>query len=147
MIRRSPLILVRITLATMAAGEADPCCVVLRESLTRKLTTFLGRGAYAPLSVGAGESSKAVARPRLLLMSSLPNIGSDVVRQHFQQALLDFAKSHGPTHNPLIIVIPEAGQHGAAEDAWSNRDRDGGWDLRTIAGPEVLAHPAVATVE
>lgn len=114
--------------------------------MTRKLTTFLARGAYAPLPVGIGESSKAtLQRPRLLLMSSLPNISSDVVRLHFRQSLLDFAKSHGPTHNPLIVVIPEAGQHGVAEDAWSSRDAS--WDIRAVAGAEVIAHPAVAVVE
>lgn len=126
-----------------------------REGLTRKLSTFLSRQNYNRLSVKNSEPSTSASqssRPRLLFISSLPNVSSRYMRQAFQISLLEFARTHGPKSSPLIVVIPDSGQQGAAEESWSRRKGgDGGgdaaWDLRSIAGPEVLAHPGVATVE
>lgn len=136
-----------------------------RESLTSKLITFLSRNSYSSLPVagtGASQSSSTtprdptttlpvITKPRLLLITSLPNLSHYPTRQAFHNALLDYSRTYSSNSCPLVVVIPDVGQSGAAEEPWSNKagagsSNDGAWDLKSVVGEAVLASPAVTTV-
>ncbi|KAJ9118987.1 hypothetical protein QFC24_005953 [Naganishia onofrii] len=139
-----------------------------RESLNSKLVGFLSRNAYQPLSLGAQSSTsnpksrrkevavssqvaslKSANPPRILLFTSLPNLSHVPTREVFQRALIDYTKSYSTTSCPLVIIVPDAGSSGAAEESWNGADRGGeaSWDLRTVLGKDLTASPAVGVVE
>ncbi|KAJ9123972.1 hypothetical protein QFC22_000763 [Naganishia vaughanmartiniae] len=137
-----------------------------RESLNSKFVGFLSRNAYQPLSLGVqsttlkdsqkeiavssqATSSKSTSPPRILLFTSLPNLSHIPTREIFQRALADYTKSYSTTSCPLVIIVPDAGSSGAAEESWNGADRGGetNWDLRTVLGKELMTNPAVGIVE
>jgi cell cycle checkpoint protein len=94
----------------------------------------------------------STTNPRLLLITSLPNLSHYPTRQAFHGALLDFTRDYSPNSSPLVMVIPDVGHSGAAEEPWSARggadnSSDGAWDLKSVVGEAVLASPAVTTIE
>lgn len=143
-------------------------CQPERESLNNKLVGFLSRNAYQPLSlavksstsipkvseketsvVSPATSSKYTNPPRILLFTSLPNLSHIPTRETFQRALIDYTKSYSATSCPLVIIVPDAGTSGAAEESWIGADRGGeaNWDLRNVLGKDLTANPAVGIVE
>jgi len=124
--------------------------------MTSKLITFLSRNTYSSLPVSESGStpnprSNDSNTPRALLITSLPNLSHYATRQTFHKALLDYAQTFTPSSCPLIVVVPDTGHSGAAEEPWSDRGGAGGssdsvWDLRSVVGEDVLASPAVTTI-
>jgi cell cycle checkpoint protein len=94
-------------------------------------------------------SLKSANPPRILLFTSLPNLSHVPTREVFQRALIDYTKSYSTTSCPLVIIVPDAGSSGAAEESWNGADRGGeaSWDLRTVLGKDLTASPAVGVVE
>lgn len=98
-----------------------------RESSMFKISTFLSRQSYAPLNLsGQGSSSQnAATRPRILLLTTLPNMSHPPARNAFHATLLRFCQDFSSLSCPLVIVDSEAGSGGKAEESWMDRDRGG----------------------
>jgi cell cycle checkpoint protein len=128
--------------------------------MNSKFVGFLSRSAYQSLKLAgplgttenhqAETSDQASSKPsKILLITSLPNLSHLPTRQTFQQALLDYTKSFTSTSCPLVIIVPDAGSSGAAEESWigSSGGNDAAWDLRTVLGKDLTVNPAVRVVE
>lgn len=126
--------------------------------MNSKFVGFLSRNAYNPLaltntapapSTSPHSNIPAVNQSRILLLTSLPNLSHLPTRQTFHQALMDYTKSFTSTSCPLVIVVPDAGSSGAAEESWIGADSggDGAWDLRSVIGKELVENPAVRIIE
>jgi cell cycle checkpoint protein len=126
--------------------------------MNSKFVGFLSRNAYNPLalantaptpSTSQHSNIPAVSQPRILLLTSLPNLSHLPTRQTFHQALMDYTKSFTSTSCPLVIVVPDAGNSGAAEESWIGADSsgDGAWDLRSVIGKDLVENPAVRIIE
>jgi cell cycle checkpoint protein len=125
------------------------------------MITFLSRNTYAALPLSASPStptpttpssstpSRPSSKPRLLLLTSLPNLSHYPTRETFHQSLLTYAREFRSTSCPLVIIVPDVGQMGAAEESWSVRKAggEGVWDVRNVVGDECLACPSVMTIE
>ncbi|BEJ12354.1 hypothetical protein CspHIS471_0208140 [Cutaneotrichosporon sp. HIS471] len=114
------------------------------ESGLNKLTSFLSRNSYAPLPT-TGLSRPP--RPRVLLMTSLPNLSHYPTREGFHTALLQFCKSFTSTTCPLVIVHSDAGAGGRAEESWRERDRGGLESAADLVGREVMGTAWCAEIE
>ncbi|RSH93942.1 Cell cycle checkpoint protein rad17 [Saitozyma podzolica] len=114
-----------------------------RESAMSKLSSFLLRHSYAPLNMSTASSGgrSSPARPRVLLMTSLPNITHQPTREAFHAALLEFCQTYTPSSCPLIIVHSNAGSGGKAEESWMDRDRGGREGALELLGREVKDGP------
>jgi cell cycle checkpoint protein len=138
--------------------------IAAREGLTSKMLSFLSRNRYSSLPLNAVDSRSIAysqrgrtsqhdsghppaAPRRLMLLSSLPNLSSPTTRQVFQAALLEYAQSYTPGSCPLVIIVSDTGSAGRAETSWMDRGGDGEWDVRSVIGKDLMAHPAVSVVE
>lgn len=108
-----------------------------------KLSSFLLRHSYAPLNLSTASPGGRIspARPRVLLMTSLPNISHLPTREAFHAALLEFCQTYTPSSCPLIIVHSDAGSGGKAEESWMDRDRGGREGALELLGREVKDGP------
>lgn len=113
---------------------------ISRESAASKLSSFLARHAYAPLSFAS--TSQPKPKRRLLVMSSLPNLSHPASREAFQSALLQFAQSFQSQSCPLVIISSASGDGGRAEESWMDRDRG-----ETGIGKEIKDSAWCQTVE
>jgi cell cycle checkpoint protein len=122
-----------------------------RESSMTKLSSFLSRHSYAPLALSDQHSSSSRSKirdqPRLLLLTSLPNLTHLPTRQAFHSALLSFCQTYTSASCPLVIVHSEAGSGGKAEESWMNRDRGGREGALELVGREVRDGPWCQEVE
>ena len=122
-----------------------------RESSISKLSSFLSRHSYTPLDLSNVPSSSArkrtYARPRILLLTSLPNLTHLPTRQAFHSALLSFCQTFATASCPLIIVHSEAGSGGKAEESWMDRDRGGREGALELVGRDVKDGPCCHEVE
>lgn len=125
--------------------------------MNSKFVGFLSRGAYRTLRLAKSSTlaadcqsstaeSACANQNKILLITSLPNLAHPSTRQTFQQALLDYTKSFTSTSCPLVIIVPDAGSSGAAEETWRSGN-DAAWDLRTVFGKDLTSNPAVSVVE
>lgn len=118
-----------------------------RESPITKLSTFLSRNDYTSLSLSSSpsasssSSSTSAARPRVLLITALPNISHGPTKEAFHSTLAAFARTYTPQSSPLIIVHSEVGNRGAAEESWRDRDRGGRDGALAVLGREVMEGP------
>lgn len=128
--------------------------------MNSKFIGFLSRSAYQSLKLAEPSSAAEHHQPampddasskssKILLITSLPNLSHLPTRQTFQQALLDYTKSFTSTSCPLVIIVPDAGSSGAAEESWIGgaSGNDAAWDLRTVLGKDLTVNPAVRVVE
>lgn len=128
--------------------------------MNSKFVGFLSRSAYQSLKLAGPPGASTPTQPetadlasskrsKILLITSLPNLSHLPTRQTFQQALLDYTKSFTSSSCPLVIIVPDAGSSGAAEESWigSSSGNDAAWDLRTVLGKDLIANPAVTVVE
>ena len=119
-----------------------------RESPINKLSSFLLRHAYQPLTLSTqGSNSTRPARPRVLLMTSLPNLTHLPTREAFHDALLQFCKSYSTTSSPLVIVHSDAGSSGRAEESWMDRERGGREGVLEVVGKDVKNGPWATEIE
>ncbi|GMK55142.1 hypothetical protein CspeluHIS016_0201980 [Cutaneotrichosporon spelunceum] len=114
------------------------------ESNLNKLTSFLSRNSYAPLPTGRPSHP---SRPRVLLMTSLPNLSHLPTREGFHAALHHFCKNFAATTCPLIIVHSDAGSGGRAEESWRERDRGGLESAADLVGREVMGTAWCAEID
>ncbi|ORY20600.1 Rad17 cell cycle checkpoint protein-domain-containing protein [Naematelia encephala] len=118
-----------------------------RESSMSKMSSFLSRHSYAPLnmssqsSVSSSSQRTAPERPRVLLLTALPNTSHLPTREAFHAALLQFCKTFTSTSCPLIIVHSDAGSGGRAEESWMDRDRGGREGAVELLGKDVRDGP------
>lgn len=135
-----------------ASIQGTTCCADIeadRESAMSKLSSFLLRHSYAPLNLSTASSGgrSSPARPRVLLMTSLPNITHQPTREAFHAALLEFCQTYTPSSCPLIIVHSNAGSGGKAEESWMDRDRGGREGALELLGREVKDGPWCTEIE
>lgn len=104
-----------------------------------KLSSFLNRQSYQPLTLSS-QSSRS-NKPRALLLTSIPNISHIPTREAFHAALLDFCRSYTPASCPLVIVHSDSGNSGRAEDSWMDRDRSGREGALEVLGKQVKDGP------
>lgn len=126
--------------------------------MNSKFVGFLSRNAYNPLSLTTTSSAPSTSQSstipatnqtRILLLTSLPNLSHLPTRQTFHQALLDYTKSFTSTSCPLVIIVPDAGHGGAAQESWvgAGNGGDAVWDLRSVIGQDLIVNPAVRIIE
>ena len=125
-----------------------------RESPMSKLSAFLMRNAFKPLSLSSQSSSSPSSskklkkpRPRVLVLTSLPNLSHQPTKDAFHNLLLQFCQAYTPSSCPLVIVHSSAGSSGRAEESWMDRDRAGRDSLFDIVGREVKDGPWCREVE
>lgn len=111
-----------------------------RESPITKLSTFLSRQDYSPLALSTS-SQPRTSRPRILLITSIPNLSHGATKAAFHDALAAFARTYSSSSAPLIIVHSESGNRGAAEESWRDRDRAGRDGALEVLGKAVLEGP------
>ncbi|CAK9784093.1 hypothetical protein CC85DRAFT_268159 [Cutaneotrichosporon oleaginosum] len=114
------------------------------ESSLNKLTSYLSRNSYVPLPT---DGLLRPSRPRVLLMTSLPNLSYLPTREGFHTAILQFCETYTPTACPLVIVHSDAGAGGRAEESWRERDRGGLETAADLVGREVLNTPWCAEID
>lgn len=136
--------------------------MIAGESSLSRFLTFLSRTSYTPLplqtntdlhkSTSQTSIKPSPSRPRLLLLPQLPTLSQPHLRQSFQSALLTFLATYddstispGSQNNPpLVIIIPDEGLSGSAEESWmaggKGKGKGEGWGVREIIG-EALFHP------
>ncbi|WVR05388.1 hypothetical protein IAU60_002402 [Kwoniella sp. DSM 27419] len=115
-----------------------------RESSISKFTTFLSRQSFPALSLSAGtDQSKqaATGKPRLILLTALPNLSHAGTREAFHASLLRFCKAFTSSSCPIVIVHSDAGAGGRAEESWMERERGGREGALEVLGREVRDGP------
>ena len=116
-----------------------------------KMSSFLSRQSYAPLNMSnnrSGPSQAAIpARPRVLFLSSLPNLTHLPTRQAFHSVLLAFCQTFTSASCPVVIVHSDAGSGGKAEESWMDRDRGGREGALELVGKEVKDGPWCQEIE
>lgn len=121
-----------------------------RESPVAKISTFLARHSFSSLSLHAEtprNDKKRKSKPRVLFMTSLPNLSHAATKEAFHAALLDFCKSYSSHSSPLIIVHSDMGSGGRAEESWMDRNRDGREGPLEVLGREVKDSPWATEIE
>nr|XP_031861175.1 uncharacterized protein CI109_003536 [Kwoniella shandongensis]KAA5528247.1 hypothetical protein CI109_003536 [Kwoniella shandongensis] len=115
-----------------------------RESSMTKFTSFLSRHAYPTLSLSSQSSSSQSCppvKPRIILLTSLPNLSHLPTRDAFHAALLDFCRTFTSSSCPIIIVHSDAGSGGRAEESWMDRERGGREGALELVGKDVKDGP------
>ena len=117
-----------------------------------KMSAFLSRHCYTPLSLSQHRTFSVSGgttrdRPRILLLTSLPNLTNQLTRQAFHTALLSFCYTYTSASCPLVIVHSDAGSSGTAEESWMDRDRGGREAARDLVGNDVKDGPWCQEVE
>ena len=116
-----------------------------------KLSSFLSRNSFTPLSLtqstGQASSSSAKPKPRVLLLSSIPNLSHPPTKEAFHAALLAFCQTYTPTSCPLVIIHSSAGSGGRAEESWMDRDRGAIDGVTEILGKDIRDGPYYQEVE
>lgn len=108
-----------------------------------KVSSWLSRNAYPPL--GAAGSSRS--RPRVLLMTSLPNVSHLPTRLAFHDALVSFCKNYNSDSCPLIIIHSDSGSSGKAEASWMDRNSAGSEGVLEVVGRTVFDGPWSAEIK
>lgn len=109
--------------------------------------SFLSRHSYSPLSMGGGPSTAPTNRPRLILLTGLPNLTHLPTKEAFHSALLSFCQSFSAASCPLVIVHSDAGSGGRAEESWLDRDRGGREGSLELVGKAVKEGPWCQEIE
>ncbi|ORX33735.1 Rad17 cell cycle checkpoint protein-domain-containing protein [Kockovaella imperatae] len=116
-----------------------------RESPVYKLTSFLSRNSFTPLAMtqssSQASSSRPKARPRILLLSSIPNVSHLPTKEAFQAALLSFCQSYTSSSCPLVIIYSSVGSSGRAEESWMDRERGSTDGITEILGKDMRDGP------
>jgi cell cycle checkpoint protein len=115
-----------------------------RESSMSKLASFMSRQSFTPLNLGGTDSH---SRPRMLLLTSLPNLSHEPTRDNFHALLKHFCKSYSPSSIPMIIIHSDAGSSGTAEISWMERDRSRGDSVLKIVGRDIKEGPWCQEIE
>jgi cell cycle checkpoint protein len=130
-------------------GESTWSCAALmleRESPVAKVSAFLSRHSFAPLNTSSG-SSQREQRPRVLLMTSLPNLTHFPTRDAFHSALLEFCKNYSSSASPLVIIHSDAGMGGRAEESWMERAKGGREGALEVVGKDIKDGPWYTEIE
>lgn len=125
-----------------------------RESSTAKMISFLARHSYNPLTMSqstsatpSASSGPSSARPRVILITGLPNLTHLPTREAFHAALLDFCQTFSATSCPMVIVHSHAGSGGKAEESWMDRERGGREGALEVVGKAVRDGPWCEEIE
>ena len=94
-----------------------------------------------------GSKSQDNHRPRLILLTGLPNLTHLPTRDAFHAALLSFCQSFTTASCPLVIVHSDAGSGGRAEESWLDRDRGGREGSLELLGKAVKEGPWCTEIE
>ncbi|KIY34336.1 cell cycle checkpoint protein [Cryptococcus gattii E566] len=122
-----------------------------RESSISKFSSFLSRNSYPSLNLSqspSSSSSRSVSqsRPRLILLTALPNLTHLPTRDAFHVALLTFCQTFTHSSCPMIIIHSDAGSGGRAEEGWMDRDKGGRERVVNIIGQDVKNGPCFIPV-
>lgn len=117
-----------------------------RESSISKFSSFLSRNSYPSLNLSQSplsSSSRSVSqsRPRLILLTALPNLTHLPTRDAFHEALLTFCQTFTHSSCPMIIIHSDAGSGGRAEESWMDRDKGGREGAVDLVGKDVKNGP------
>ncbi|WVF71982.1 hypothetical protein IAT40_006793 [Kwoniella sp. CBS 6097] len=113
-----------------------------RESSMSKFTSFLSRHSFPSMSFTSETStSQTPTKPRLILLTALPNLSHLPTRDAFHAALLNFCQDFTSSSCPMIIVHSDAGAGGRAEESWMNRERGGREGSLEVLGRDVKDGP------
>lgn len=123
-----------------------------RESSISKFSSFLSRNSYPSLNLSqspSSSSSRSVSqsRPRLILLTALPNLTHLPTRDAFHAALLTFCQTFTHSSCPMIIIHSDAGSGGRAEESWMDRDKGGREGVVNIIGKDVKNGPWCQEIE
>ncbi|WVQ78580.1 hypothetical protein IAT38_000666 [Cryptococcus sp. DSM 104549] len=121
-----------------------------RESSMSKFKSFISRNAYPSLHLSSqpsSSSSAAISKPRIILLTSLPNLTHLPTREAFHESLIGFCKQFNSSSCPMIIVHSDAGSGGRAEESWMDRDRGGREGSLEVLGKEVKNGPWVQEID
>ncbi|WVN86688.1 uncharacterized protein L203_101860 [Cryptococcus depauperatus CBS 7841] len=114
------------------------------ESSMSKLVSFLSRSSYPSLSLAHSQSSSKTMpsqRPRIVLLTSLPNLGHLPTRETFHAALLGFCQNYSSSSCPMVIIHSDAGSGGRAEESWMEKDQGGREGFGDVVGYQVKNGP------
>lgn len=97
--------------------------------------------------MGDATTSSTSNRPRLILLTGLPNLTHLPTRDAFHSALASFCQSFSTASCPLVIVHSDAGSGGRAEESWLDRDRGGREGSLELLGKAVKEGPWCTEIE
>ncbi|WVW82874.1 hypothetical protein I302_104886 [Kwoniella bestiolae CBS 10118] len=114
-----------------------------RESSISKFSSFISRHSYPSLSMSSQHTSSqsSATKPRLILLTSLPNLSHIPTREAFHSSLLTFCQTFTSLSCPMVIIHSDAGSGGRAEESWMERDRGGREGSLEVLGREVRDGP------
>ncbi|WVQ69872.1 uncharacterized protein L199_008094 [Kwoniella botswanensis] len=114
-----------------------------RESSISKFSSFISRSSYPSLSMSTQRTSSqpTAVKPRLILLTSLPNLSHIPTRESFHSSLLTFCQAFNSLSCPMVIIHSDAGSGGRAEESWMERDRGGREGSLEVLGREVRDGP------
>ncbi|KAK6903145.1 hypothetical protein I203_108408 [Kwoniella mangroviensis CBS 8507] len=114
-----------------------------RESSISKFSSFISRSSYPSLSMSSQRtpSQPTAVKPRLILLTSLPNLSHIPTRESFHSSLLTFCQTFNSLSCPMVIIHSDAGSGGRAEESWMERDRGGREGSLEVLGREVRDGP------
>ncbi|OWZ74153.1 hypothetical protein AYX14_00374 [Cryptococcus neoformans] len=117
-----------------------------RESSISKFSSFLSRNSYPSLNLSQwplslSSPSVSQSRPRLILLTALPNLTHLPTRDAFHEALLTFCQTFTHSSCPMIIIHSDAGSGGRAEESWMDRDKGGREGAVDVVGKDVKNGP------
>ncbi|WVQ98933.1 hypothetical protein IAU59_006065 [Kwoniella sp. CBS 9459] len=113
-----------------------------RESSMSKFTSFLSRHSFPSMSFSSNSSaSQTPVKPRLILLTALPNLSHLPTREAFHAALYNFCQDFSSSSCPMIIVHSDAGAGGRAEESWMDRERGGREGSLEVLGRDVKDGP------
>ncbi|WWC89761.1 uncharacterized protein L201_004687 [Kwoniella dendrophila CBS 6074] len=114
-----------------------------RESSMSKFTSFISRHAYPSLSMSSQNTSSHSTnnKPRIILLTALPNLSHIPTRESFHSSLLTFCQTFTSLSCPMVIVHSDAGSGGRAEESWMERDRGGREGSLEVLGRDVRDGP------
>ncbi|OCF36625.1 hypothetical protein I316_01877 [Kwoniella heveanensis BCC8398] len=113
-----------------------------RESSMSKFTSFLSRHSFPSMTFSPNSAiSSQTAKPRIILLTALPNLSHLPTREAFHAALLNFCQDFESSSCPMIIVHSDAGAGGRAEESWMDRERGGREGSLEMLGRDVKDGP------
>ncbi|WRT67333.1 uncharacterized protein IL334_004303 [Kwoniella shivajii] len=118
-----------------------------RESSISKFNTFISRHSFPSLSMSTQSTSTqsspslTASKPRLILLTSLPNLSHQSTRESFHSSLLTFCQTFTSLSCPMVIVHSDAGSGGRAEESWMERERGGREGALEVLGRDVRDGP------
>ncbi|WVQ71805.1 hypothetical protein IAR50_001347 [Cryptococcus sp. DSM 104548] len=115
-----------------------------RESSISKFASFIDRDTSSlSLSSSRAALPQKKARPRIILLTALPNLSHPKTMEGFHTSLLRFCKKFSTSSCPMVIIHSDAGQSGRAEESWMDAARDRGGRERglEVLGKEIKDGP------